>query len=742
MGLKSMLLFRGRRQSSEKLLTTPPRGTPNRKGPLRSSDRHHDGDDGDDDEGNTSLGSLPKQLKLTRRLEDDDDDVSSIHIGESVYSPPQVTKALDKSKSELSQFLPLRGKDDDNPDDDTHKVVATPTTLATTMNTTSPQDPFSSWLDSSKTAVERLLSFGSDNSKSVMDQLFSIGGNNREDDTATVFLPAGGEASSVTSQPSSFASTAGTNYTERAGNTTKKKDVLTTLICLSLLECSNEEEVMKKSKTRQRSGYDEMTQYKASYASIPERLVRASLRRQFDLSFREEVTDGPLAAPLPPRQQSLHEAALQSVKRRKSLPVSVDDDLFEVDDKRKVANYAEQCLARHEYTEAVEIYRTLWKKQRETNDATSVAHTLTKLAILTLLVGQLNLAMKYSKAALKIYRQEARPGQVAMSLMQVGMIYFAANRLGPALKSWREALHLVYKAMGYDNTNIPILLNNIGCLHLEAGDLTSSLKTLEESLDLQRSALSASTSDTNVSLIHMSTTMCNIAIVSAKRLEMEVAIGLLEEARALQESVLPSEHHALIQLTTTTLDRIMDMRDGTMANGPAAAFALQLLGRQALGRHGDDSDDPEFDTATFSTGAYPLERVDSTSVNRSASVFGDGDGIPMRRGFSKSLTTTMTATDNLDFLLLGPLANELTLEQRVRECIRAGFGRTLSEDVTRRLPFVPRESASRRRLRIPVDIDGVVLDAELHLQGINAQAMEHLDVSPTTDDRFVDHVLI
>ena len=116
------------------------------------------------------------------------------------------------------------------------------------------------------------------------------------------------------------------------------------------------------------------------------------------------------------------------------------------------------------------------------------------------------------------------------------------------------------------------------------------------------------------------------------------------------------------------------------------------------------------------------------------SVFGNDDGIPMRRSGNKSPIHAIDASDYLDAILLGSLVKALTPKQRVRAAILRGFGKALQdEEGEKQLPFVPSKSTFRKRTRIPIDLDtSEAIDAELHLQEITEQALDHLEVRTQT----------
>ncbi len=91
--------------------------------------------------------------------------------------------------------------------------------------------------------------------------------------------------------------------------------------------------------------------------------------------------------------------------------------------------------------------------------------------------------------------------------------------------------------MGYDHPYVAVLLNNIGVLHFESGDLVGCLKALNESVELQRMLLRVSHLNVDHSLHQLATTMGNLAMAYERRGQCDESVSLLQESLSLYESM-------------------------------------------------------------------------------------------------------------------------------------------------------------------------------------------------------------
>lgn len=377
------------------------------------------------------------------------------------------------------------------------------------------------------------------------------------------------------------------------------------------------------------------------------------------------------------------------------------------------------------------------------------ADTLGKLALLSLFAGQNKEAMQYAQEAARMHKETAnRPLSTAMATMQIGLIHFATSRAGRALKAWREAMQLCCLALGYDHPIVAILLNNIGVLHYDSGDSMAAIRALEESLTLQRSMLRNGLEAVHVdhALYQLATTMGNLALALELNERYDRAIALLQESQALYESVETSdgpmdESYEAAEIVQENVDRLVLLRD-------------KFLDR----RRNEES--------LLHAESNSIGDASTTDGDRSVTLFGNADGIPVKNGSLSGLQV-----DNHDYLLLGLVSKELTPRQRVREIVLTWFGRCSEDDdriitsgggsfMMERTPFVPfsqsrtcedgegddtliaskpseadRSSTvgqptspdrNKQELATNTDTDSVT-DTDLNLHQIHVQALEHLD---------------
>ena len=354
---------------------------------------------------------------------------------------------------------------------------------------------------------------------------------------------------------------------------------------------------------------------------------------------------------------------------------AVDLDYHNVDE---IDHAAEECWQRGNVAGAVSLYKALLRHQTQ-GDVTARLSTLHKLVLLHLSRARIPDAEPYLQEALDLNRD---------SLVDVGLLHFCTQKLDRALGAWREAMQLAMKRR--NQSLIAVLLNNIAVLHFQAVDYTSSARAFEESLEAQRAMSGSSESAVSLAIMRRVTTLGNLALVYERTQQTSRAIGLLEEALSLCESV-----------------------SGTGRS--------QQVIRDHIVRLERGSDDEE--------SAVSMESFDNLS--RSSHLFGNSDGLP---GLKSAAMWTMQASDCHDYIALGPLLVELPAEQRVRDTVLRWFRRPIDNDNLGETPFMSAEdiekSAVKKRPkeRIPVDVDGdSVVDAELYLKEIYSQAVRHLD---------------
>ena len=204
---------------------------------------------------------------------------------------------------------------------------------------------------------------------------------------------------------------------------------------------------------------------------------------------------------------------------------------------------------------------------------------LHNVAIANLRAGSLDDAMDAIEEAIKIRsrslgRQHPR---VADSLVELGIILLSMDEHDDALKVFERALKLrreekddVFAEEDVDECKLKIakVLNNIGCVNFEKGDMKAAEHAFDEAIGLQRSVFKNWFSivcgvDTNSpGILTMASTMCNKAYVAIERDHFIPAIDLFLESLKIQRSVLGDDN----KLVQSSLDNL--------------GYAYAMLGKQ------------------------------------------------------------------------------------------------------------------------------------------------------------------
>ncbi len=198
-----------------------------------------------------------------------------------------------------------------------------------------------------------------------------------------------------------------------------------------------------------------------------------------------------------------------------------------------------------------------------------VGSALHNVAIANLRAGSLDDAMDAIEEAIKIRsrslgRQHPR---VADSLVELGIILLSMDEHDDALKVFDRALKLrreekddVFAEEDVDECKLKIakVLNNIGCVNFEKGDLQAAEFAFNEAINLQRSvfknwfAIVCGVDANSPGILTMASTMCNKAYVEIERDHFVPAITLFNESLKIQRSVLGDDN----KLVQSSLDNL------------------------------------------------------------------------------------------------------------------------------------------------------------------------------------------
>lgn len=371
------------------------------------------------------------------------------------------------------------------------------------------------------------------------------------------------------------------------------------------------------------------------------------------------------------------------------------------------------AIAQKNYGKAVSLYKVL-EKSKEPKPHGETTRTLANLVVLYTLVGKEKSALVCAKRSLRMHREEMNKYEASMSLFLLGVVYLRFGRLEHAFKTWREALQIMILVFGYDHAFVAMLLNNLGCLHYLKGDLVRSMQLFSESLDINETLLSSSSINAEATILDISLTKGNIAMILGRNGKYDATLAILEEVVLLQECVNDERAQRLVAETLMAMSRLDDRvtTAGAISTNASSSF---------FGSKCELSEAAAIETAD----TFGQVQVEESKT----SMFGTGDGIPMRRNGAKSPIDVIDGSDHLDTILLGSLENPYSSKQRVRAAVLSWFEKTLQDDEgDPTFPFVPFQTIPRKRARIPIDLDtNEAINAELHLKEIIEQALDNLE---------------
>jgi tetratricopeptide (TPR) repeat protein len=286
----------------------------------------------------------------------------------------------------------------------------------------------------------------------------------------------------------------------------------------------------------------------------------------------------------------------------------LDDGLFvdEDDNVSVIDDMALRDLRKGNYKGAIDVLSTLLQSQRTKHHESNVQALYSQLSVLYILT---NNPRKALHCALR-----AKKG--VLGFMELGMVNLAHSSPQAALSCWRQALQLQCKLGGYHHFSIPLLLNNMACVHYLEKRGEVALMLLEESLALQREHHAADIRE----LKDMATCLLNLGMANEQMQNYERALSLVEQGFMVMESVIPQENEYLL----------------------ACRNALERL--------------------TSLIGSNETPSTTSRKRITTMPVFGYSDGIPMRQG-----------THPVDTILMGSLKVESTLEGRVHKAVVASM---------------------------------------------------------------------
>jgi len=132
-------------------------------------------------------------------------------------------------------------------------------------------------------------------------------------------------------------------------------------------------------------------------------------------------------------------------------------------------------------------------------------------------------------------------------LVEKGIILLSLEQFEESIDIFNEAIELKEseavkthsnKRKEKINLQISSILNNIGGVYFEYGDLDNAIETYEEALNIQRHILKGKGYRSGPCSLAMASTICNIGYVFLERNDWKMTIASLEEAVVIQQALL------------------------------------------------------------------------------------------------------------------------------------------------------------------------------------------------------------
>ncbi|EEC44737.1 predicted protein [Phaeodactylum tricornutum CCAP 1055/1] len=198
-----------------------------------------------------------------------------------------------------------------------------------------------------------------------------------------------------------------------------------------------------------------------------------------------------------------------------------------------------------------------------------VGAALHNVAIANLRAGSLDDAMDAIEEAIKIRSRavgRSHP-KVADSLVELGIILLSMEEHDDSLKVFQRALKLrkeeqndVLSDDDLDESNLKIakVLNNIGCVSFEKGELVEAKQSFEQAIVLQKGVFHSwfnmlcGADSNSPGILTMASTMCNKGYVEIEQENYLEAVKVFTESLQIQKSVLGSGN----KLVQSSLDNL------------------------------------------------------------------------------------------------------------------------------------------------------------------------------------------
>mmetsp|Transcript_28592 Transcript_28592/g.43955 ORF Transcript_28592/g.43955 Transcript_28592/m.43955 type:complete len:560 (-) Transcript_28592:132-1811(-) len=263
--------------------------------------------------------------------------------------------------------------------------------------------------------------------------------------------------------------------------------------------------------------------------------------------FREEVDvrEAPFHHPMNEANSVLSDSFEDDLDDMRKTSATTDASL------RKKHRAACKHLKQGEFNKSLKIFEEILASLLQSHGLVHqrVGAALHNVGIVKLLSGNLTDALDAMEEAVSIRKRTLGPhdAKVTDSLIELGIILLTRKEYGDSLEIFYEALDMreeeVERAtvntsdIEANNLSAAKILNNIGCVHYERGELDESRKKFEAAVDLLVATLEEADPLKTPGFSSMASVMCNLGYIYVMESNFGSASGIFTKALKAQRRI-------------------------------------------------------------------------------------------------------------------------------------------------------------------------------------------------------------
>jgi tetratricopeptide (TPR) repeat protein len=216
---------------------------------------------------------------------------------------------------------------------------------------------------------------------------------------------------------------------------------------------------------------------------------------------------------------------------------------------------------------AMKIFKRDYESQKKgptvNHNASLLGITAHNLGVVCILAGRDGEAKPFFREAVDMKKAafgEDHP-EVAVSLDELGIQLFAAEKFGEALSVFNESRRILTK-LDETHFRLCMLLNNISCCTFQMGNALAASGLMHDAWELQRERNARSSAKIDLDLLYLAILANNYGYLKAQLKDYEEARALFEEAMLVRRTFVYFFLHHFVALLITPLTPFSQLTTG------------------------------------------------------------------------------------------------------------------------------------------------------------------------------------